>query len=312
MGGIVGGIAGGLMQGSAAKKAAAAQERAADKQIAYLEESRDQVRSDLAGYRQGGDLATQAYMYEMGLGPAPMIGGTAPTIETVNIPGTQNAAAAGYSRGGVQGVAPMGSGATIFDRGVTNYGAQQGAAGTAGSAQYRVNGQTFNTMEEAQAYANANLTGGTAYGGYTKTPGYDFRLTEGTNALQSGAAAAGGLYSGATMQALQNYGQDYATSMYDQHMSRLGGLVDTGMSAAQMSGNASQNAAAGVSNALAGAGNAQAAGYIGMGNGINNGIQNALGVWSYQNQLNNSGNSGGGNAGWMNLGSNLFGGNSWS
>ena len=128
----------------------------------------------------------------------------------------------------------------------------------------------------------------TNYLGYTKTPGYDFRMNEGVNAIEAGAAARGGLYSGAAMKGLQSFGQDYATSMYDQYMSRLGGLMDTGLSAAQMSGNASQNAASGVSNALAGRGNAQAAGAIGVGNAFNTGLTNALGAWQYQKNMPNA------------------------
>ena len=62
----------------------------------------------------------------------------------------------------------------------------------------------------------------------TKTPGYDFRLNEGTRAIEGSAAARGGLYSGATMQALQNYGQDYATNAYENWLNRVGGLTQMG------------------------------------------------------------------------------------
>ena len=43
-------------------------------------------------------------------------------------------------------------------------------------------------------------------------------------------------------------------------------------------------AAAGVSNALAAQGNAAAAGAIGVGNALQGGIQNGLGIWQYQQQ----------------------------
>ena len=126
------------------------------------------------------------------------------------------------------------------------------------------------------------------YGGYTKTPGYGFRMKEGVNALEAGAAARGGLYSGAAMRDLNKWGQDYSSSEYDKYLSRIGALTDMGMSAAQMSGNASQNAAAGVSNALGGIGNAQAAGAIGRANAFSSGINDAMGVWNYQRQNPNS------------------------
>lgn len=45
-------------------------------------------------------------------------------------------------------------------------------------------------------------------------PGYNFRLKEGINALDSSAAARGGLFSGAQAKALTRYGQDVGSSEY--------------------------------------------------------------------------------------------------
>lgn len=123
------------------------------------------------------------------------------------------------------------------------------------------------------------------YQGFQKSQDYNFGLNEGINAVQASAAARGGLYSGATMKDLNTFGQDYGSQRRDQYLNRLAGIADTGLSAAQMSGNASTNAAAGVSNALAARGNAQAAGAIGVGNAFNGAIGNALGAWQYQKQI---------------------------
>ena len=261
--GIVGAIGGALIQGSAAKKAAKSQENAANRDIQFQTETRDLIRNDLATYRSGGELAQRALDFELGLGARPTFGGTAPTIETYSIPGqqrtvTRNGGSNGLIRSMISGPATTG---------------------------YRVNGQTFATREEAQAYANANMTGGTEYGGYTKTPGYDFRLQQGQDSLQAGAAARGGLYSGAAMRDLMKFGQDYGSAEYGNYLSRLGARADTGMGAAQMSGQASQQAAAGVSNALGNIGNAQAAGAIGVGNALVGGIQNGIGYWNYMKSL---------------------------
>lgn len=275
--GAVAAIGGALIQGSAARKAAKAQENAANRDIQFQEETRDIIRNDLSPYREGGGLAQAALDYELGLGARPMIGGTAPTIETI-------------------------PGQTIRMRGATpTYGDGRPGFGsnrtTTTPASYRVNGQTFSTLEEAQAYANANKTGATEYGGYTKTPGYDFRLQQGQDSLQASAAARGGLYSGAAMRDLMKFGQDYGSNEYGNYLARLGARADTGMSAAQMSGQASQQAAAGVSNALGNIGNARAAGAIGVGNAVTGGIQNMLGVWNYQRQMNAAGGQpAGGNA----------------
>lgn len=274
--GVVGAVVGGVAQASAANKAAKAQQNAANQDIAFQTETRDLIRNDLAPYRTGGYTAQQALDYEMGLGAAPMIGGSTPQIEEFDetTPGR-------FQPGGPSSDKNLFGGSTN-PLGLNTPGVMGGPTTT---RKFRVNGQVFNTREEAQAFANANRTGGTAYGGFTKTPGYDFRLREGTSALEAGAAARGGLYSGAAMRDLLRYGQDYASSEYDKYLNRLAGRADSGMAAAQMSGAASQQAAAGVSNALAGAGNARAAGAIGVGNAIAGGIGNALGAWNYQQNM---------------------------
>ena len=47
-------------------------------------------------------------------------------------------------------------------------------------------------------------------------PGYQFRLAEGTKSIERGAAARGGLFSGRTGAALQEFGQQSASQEYDK------------------------------------------------------------------------------------------------
>lgn len=283
--GAIAAIGGALIQGKAAKSAARAQEAAANRDIAFQKETRDLIRNDLGVYREGGSLAQRALDFELGLGNRPMIGGVAPTIET--IPGAPARGGRGYS-----GV--IGGGDRGWNPGILGNGGFSGGSGGTPTT-YRVNGQTFATLREAQAYADANKTGGTEYGGFTKTPGYDFRLQQGQDSLQASAAARGGLNSGAAMRDLLKFGQDYGSNEYGNYLARLGARADTGMSAAQMSGQASQQAAAGVSNALGNIGNAQAAGAIGSANAWTGGLQNLAGLWNYQKQMNAAQPGGGGN-----------------
>lgn len=114
------------------------------------------------------------------------------------------------------------------------------------------------------------------YGGYTATPGYEYRLGEGVRAIDASAASRGNLLSGATLRALQTHGQNVATQDYGDYMNRLGGMVGSGQSAAGMQASAGQNFATGATNALAGIGNAQAAGAIGAGNAISGTTNNIL------------------------------------
>lgn len=123
------------------------------------------------------------------------------------------------------------------------------------------------------------------YRGFQATPGYQFQLDQGNESINALAGTRGGLMSGRTLQDLATFNQGVANQEYGTYMSRLGGMIDTGAGAAGMSGQASQNAAAGVSNALAARGNAAAAGAIGTGNAISGMINNGIGIWQYQKGL---------------------------
>jgi len=111
---------------------------------------------------------------------------------------------------------------------------------------------------------------------YTKSPGYDFRLSEGVKALDRSAAARGMLNSGATGKALERYGQDYATQDYGNQWNRLASLAGTGQQATTTGVSNGTASASGIgSNYLAG-GQARASGYAGTANAVNNGVSNLL------------------------------------
>jgi hypothetical protein len=269
--GVIGALAGGAMQASAASKAAKAQTNAANRDIQFQEETRDQIRADLAPWLQGGGLANAGQLNMLGLGSAPMVGGTVPQVETYQIPGAYTPSVApGRERG---------------DGPPSRFANPTGGSYGEPTTGYRVNGQDFATLEEAQQYANANQTGGTPWEWQT-TPGYQFRMDQGLDALDASAAARGGLYSGAAMQDALKFGQDYASNEFGNVFNMLGGLSTTGMNAAGMNASAAQNTANGVSNALAGIGNAQAAGAIGGANAWSNALGDAYGSWNYQRQMN--------------------------
>lgn len=58
----------------------------------------------------------------------------------------------------------------------------------------------------------------------TSTPGYQFNLDQGTQALMRSQAAGGTLGSGQGAMALQKYGQDYASGGFQQQLQNLMGL----------------------------------------------------------------------------------------
>ena len=161
-------------------------------------------------------------------------------------------------------------------------------------------------------------------GEFTEDPGYQFRLGEGTKALNRGAAARGKYFSTDTMKALEEYGQDYASGEYTNFLNRyyqklnplqsLAGMGQTGtMSTSGWTGpnvnNANelariyQTGAQGMGNAAMLGANAQAANAINQANiwtgAANTGINNYLAYKYYNpaNTLNYAGYSGVGTRG---------------
>lgn len=57
-------------------------------------------------------------------------------------------------------------------------------------------------------------------GEFTADPGYQFRLDEGTKAIERSAAARGNVLSGAALKSLSRYGQDYASNEYTNFLNR--------------------------------------------------------------------------------------------
>ena len=280
-------IGGAVMAGRASKKAAQSQASMAQRDLNFQRETRDLARSDLAPWRTGGQDAQAALDFELGLRSRPTFGATTPTVESFFDRSAPAPQSAGNSLAGAM------------------LGLPRVASGNRGVERFRVNGQTFNTRQDAEAFARANATGGTEYGGFTKTPGYDFRMRQGLDALEASAAARGGLLSGAAMRDAIQFNQDYGTNEYSNYLARLAGRADTGMSAAAGQAGAAQTAASGVSNALAGIGNARAAGAMGQGNALVGGLQNLATNWSYQQAM---GKPGGINVGANNVFNPLFGG----
>lgn len=101
-------------------------------------------------------------------------------------------------------------------------------------------------------------------------PGYQFGLNQGRQAVQGSAAARGGLHSGRTLQALNQFGNDYGTSKYGEVFNRrqaaLGSNFGRAMSAAglgqggvQQTQSVGQNTTNSLSNNAIGFGNALAA-----------------------------------------------------
>jgi len=127
-------------------------------------------------------------------------------------------------------------------------------------------------------------------------PGYQFRLSEGTKALERSAAARGGLISGGALKAATRYGQDMASNEYtnafnryqQERQARLGplqSLTGTAQTTANTLGNAGTTMAGNVGEAYMGGANARASGYVGGANAVNSGLGTYLNYSNQQNLL---------------------------
>lgn len=128
-------------------------------------------------------------------------------------------------------------------------------------------------------------------------PGYGFRMSEGMKALERGAAARGGLLSGATLKGVQRFGQDLASQEYQnafnryqaERQARLGplqSLAGVGQTTAQQLGQAGQQMASNVGEALTSGAAARASGYVGGANALTGALGTYLNYTQGQNMLN--------------------------
>ena len=148
--------------------------------------------------------------------------------------------------------------------------------------------------------ALGQLGAGTAAGGdfnrdftladFNRDPGYQFRMDQGRDALESSASARGSLLGGGTLKALTRYGQDYASGEYgnarsrfindrETRFGRLSALAGIGQTAVRDTANQGTALATQTGNNTMQAGNARASGYIGQANAMNEGIRTLGNLW---------------------------------
>jgi hypothetical protein len=97
---------------------------------------------------------------------------------------------------------------------------------------------------------------GEAFDAYRGSTGYDFRVSEGNRALNTGYAARGLLNSGAAQKAALQYGQGLASQEFGNYLGALGNQQNVGLSAGNALAGVGTNFANSMSannNALAGA-----------------------------------------------------------
>lgn len=217
----------------------------------------------------------------------------------------------------------------IYNQNMDRYNQNREAMGSYANTYWNTTGTAWDEINQylkeldsakgqVDPYLQAGRTGLTGYqnllndpSSIVNNPGYQFRLGEGSKALERGAAARSGVLSGSAGKAMSRYGQDYASNEYGNALKNYLPMISagqTGVSQLQgyegLKGNAVNQKAGLTQNylnlanlygnqglAFAGAGNqyanaananniyganAQAGGYINQANAINGGIQSGL------------------------------------
>lgn len=278
LGSAIAGIVGGVASSRSADKAADAQVEAARQQTELEKYIYEDTVDRFAPYYDGGLDFNNILRYELLGGDTPVIGGTAAPITTKTRTDMARTPGNVFNNVGDHNQ-------WLVD--ILNQGTTPGQVTGQTVTDYYVGDNVFSSLEEAQAYANANPVGGFEYKGFEATPGFKFALDQGQSAIDNSAASRGNVFSGATLKAQQEFGTGLAQQEYGNFLNRLTGQAAQGQAAAGNIATAGSNYASGAGSAIGAAGNAQAAGYIGQGNALTGAINNAMGAFGYMNNGNN-------------------------
>ncbi|MCF4166330.1 hypothetical protein L2U69_11800 [Zavarzinia compransoris] len=135
-------------------------------------------------------------------------------------------------------------------------------------------GATTSPISATEAQQNA-------FSRFTASPDYQFRFTEGLNALDRSAASRGMLLSGAQVKGTQDFGQNLASTEYGNYFNRLAGLAGIGQSATNSTAAAGSQYATNQTQNILGTGEARASIYGDQFSGWNKGVGNALTALSF-------------------------------
>jgi hypothetical protein len=140
-------------------------------------------------------------------------------------------------------------------------------------------------------HLNGFIGGKPDYSAFDNSPGYQFTLQEGEQAINKQAAASGNLYSTGTLAAQNNYAQDAASTQYNNYVGQLLQMAGLGNGAAGTGATAGIAAGSQIGNSLTNAGNAQASGILGQSNAFSNALGSISNNSNLMNALNGSGGS---------------------
>jgi hypothetical protein len=115
--------------------------------------------------------------------------------------------------------------------------------------------------------------------GFSASPDYAFRKSEGMQGIGNSFAAKGGAASGNAMKALNEFNSNLASSEYGNWFQRRAQLAGFGQASTNNQGQAANNYAQGASQAAGNAGDARASGIMGGVNSVTGAINGGLNNW---------------------------------
>lgn len=194
--------------------------RAANRQAQSVENADAQRRADtqtaINQYNQNSPAAAMSRQYSGSL--------TSQIAGMLGLTPSQPA----YGMGAYGGAPQQYYGGDAFSRGM---GGEGGGIGAGLDLMGRGNGQFTGGFGGGQQIMGGPMGGQGGPMSPTDTmrslPGYQFQFNEGMNALQQSQAARNGMYSGKAMKEITRYGQDYAETKYQTHLSNMMNMMGT-------------------------------------------------------------------------------------
>lgn len=120
-----------------------------------------------------------------------------------------------------------------------------------------------------------------AFASFQNDPGFQQQMQAGVNALDNSATARGGLYSGAAMKGVAQYGQQFQRQAFNDRMGQLGGAAQQGQQAGIAGAGLASQTGGQLGNMAFGFGQQNAANRINYANALaqnrNVGINNLMG-----------------------------------
>ena len=263
----IGSIAGAAISASASKKASKLQAGSAESQLELQSQIFNQTEANQAPFIEGGQLALEALLFELGLGDAPVFGAEEGFRVGQEVFDTREEAEKFLKK-----VKPITSFSNdlIISPNEREGGFRIAKRGRVPTGDFK--SPTGEQFVGGRPAIEEFSEGGTTFQGFQESPGFKFARQQGIDAVDASAAGSGSLQSGSTLQALTEFGQGFASQARGTFLDRLAALVGGGQAAVGQLSRSADSFAQGGSSALAGLGNARSAGVIGASNAFQGGL----------------------------------------